>query len=347
MAFGASRLYVDSTYLTMVSADEPMRQDYAKLDEADIASARFSVVWRLPDGVQDVDLATHAAFAGFAETISALPMVTKVVGPSDIALEASRMLAPEMTDAERLADPDLIAEAYIFALTGGSEEVFRYLTPELNLFRTVVFFEYLTNSELFDVIDQSVAPAIEDVAMTVPGMTGSVTGLTVLWAHMDTVILEGQVQTLLILCLVCFILLLVMSRRVGVAAVGTFVNIMPPLAVAAVMSAAGLSLDLASVFVLSLVFGIAIDDTSFLIHRYMNDRKTQPDQAYVAATLHILPAVLTTSILICVGFAVLLSSAFTPIQSFGLFTVLGIILAAVSDVFLLPPLLRFVERNET
>jgi len=92
------------------------------------------------------------------------------------------------------------------------------------------------------------------------------------------------------------------------------------------------------VFIMGISLGIAVDDTSFFIHEYL-DRSRLGGDALAAALRHTGPSMIATCIVIVLGFTVLLMSAFTPMRTFGGMTAVGLVLAMLCDLFVLSFLL--------
>lgn len=342
-----SSVRVDSTYLTMVDKKEPLRRDYARLEQADVAGAQLSLLFQLDRDDAAVPVEFNQALARLDRQLLAIGPVVKVIGPSEIYTETAEKLKGDRPRLQVDQDPDFVTDAYIFALTGGNREVPRYLGDDFTNFRMVVLFEYLTNRELQNLVNLQIAPLLREIEQELPYVSAQTSGLTVLWANMDAAILQGQIKTLLILGFACLALFWVSTRSLRLAIIATAINLMPIAVIAATMGMLGTSLDLAAVFILSLSLGIAIDDTSYFIHRYCSLKKQGNSMSALRTTwAEITPTMLMTSVLIASGFAVLLLSSFTPMQVFGGLTAVGVALAALFDIFILPLLISIRSSTE-
>lgn len=120
-------------------------------------------------------------------------------------------------------------------------------------------------------------------------------------------------------------------------------NLWPVLGALGFMGWLGLPLDIATVMMASVVLGLAVDDS---IHTLGHFRKWAPvhgNAEAVRRTLRVTgPAYLLTGTILIAGFGVCALSDFAPISRFGGLSALGIGLALVGDVFLLPALLSLV-----
>lgn len=338
---GIARLNVDSTYLNMVAEDERMRSDYALLEQRGIPSAQIDIVLTSDRTDGQVPPELNDAIRSLGDRLTGLPGVHKVIGPGQIYAETAPRLRDELTPEAYDSDISRVTDTYVFALTGGNREVGRYLDYDLRRFRIVVMFDYMPNSQLHRLVSEDIRPAVDEITAPLAGVTARVSGLTLLWANMDRAIARGQITSLSMLAGICFLLFLVSTRRPGLSALATAVNLMPVAVIAATLGHLGLPIDMATIFILALLLGIAVDDTSFYLHAHL--RHEARGGTLLDTLTEVTPAMLVTSILITAGFAVLLVSSFVPIQTFGLFTALGILCATAADVVVLSLLLMLFQ----
>ena len=95
---------------------------------------------------------------------------------------------------------------------------------------------------------------------------------------------------------------------------------------------------MATVFIMGISLGIAVDDTSFYVHEFI-DRRGMGGGALASALRHIGPTMIATCVVIVLGFSVLLVSSFIPMRTFGGLTAIGLVLAMLCDLFILSFLL--------
>jgi uncharacterized protein len=124
----------------------------------------------------------------------------------------------------------------------------------------------------------------------------------------------------------------------ALAALGTLVNILPVAGLLGLMGWAGIAIDPANTMVAAVLLAIAVDDTIHVTLRYQRERRAGADpRRAIDLTLRAVgEAVVLTSICLALGFAVLMFSHWGGLVSFGLLASLGIVLALIGDVLLLP-----------
>lgn len=124
----------------------------------------------------------------------------------------------------------------------------------------------------------------------------------------------------------------------GLAALGTVVNVLPVVALLGLMGWAGIAVDPANTMVAAVLLAIAVDDTIHVSLRYQRERSEGASRrSAVSTTLATVgEAVVITSICLALGFAVLMFSRWGGLVSFGLLASLGIVIALLADLLLLP-----------
>jgi hypothetical protein len=116
------------------------------------------------------------------------------------------------------------------------------------------------------------------------------------------------------------------------------VNVVPVAAIGALLGFTGRPVDMATVFIMGISLGVAVDDTSFFVHEY-RDRARAGAGALADTLSHTGPTMVATCVVIVIGFSLLLLSSFTPMRTFGGLTAVGLALAMLCDVFITPFLL--------
>ena len=338
IAWLVSTVSYDSTYLTMLQPTERLRVDYARFDAAALPSAQLSIIIRRRNHAPVVDAALNDAIIAASAEIEALPEVSKVVGPASVFAEVAPSLAGEEPMARFAADDAAITDAYVFALSGGNTEIASYVHDGLAAYRLVVFFPYLDNSRLERLTRHGISSILEKRFAALPDVSTDVSGVTVLWANMDNAMSRGQATSVLIMAAACFATFFVSLRSWTLSAHAMFVNVLPVAIVAAILGATGRPIDMATVFIMGISLGIAVDDTSFFVHEYLA-RGHLGEGALASAIRHTGPSMIATCVVIVIGFSVLLVSAFTPMRTFGGMTAVGLVLAMLCDIFVLSFLL--------
>lgn len=124
----------------------------------------------------------------------------------------------------------------------------------------------------------------------------------------------------------------------GLAALATLCNLLPVLALLGVMGWLGIAVDPANTMVAAVLISINDDDTIHMSLRYQRERRAGSSclEAITIALNTVGEAVVVTSICLALGFAVLMFSSWGGLVAFGLLASLGIVMALLADLLLLP-----------
>jgi uncharacterized protein len=106
------------------------------------------------------------------------------------------------------------------------------------------------------------------------------------------------------------------------------------------MGLLGMSLDVGRSMIAAVILGIGVDDAVHLLvqHQRLRARGIARAQAVRGAVVTVGRPVVTTSVALALGFLALMISPWQTVASFGFFVALGILLALVADLLVLPAL---------
>ena len=188
---------------------------------------------------------------------------------------------------------------------------------------------------------------IQDLKRELPQKIGvrpdqiSYSGPLVLYNTMLQRLFESQILTLGGVLMVLFGMFWVLFRSFKVALIGIAPNFLAVISVLGFMGWAGIALDLMTITLASIAMGIAVDDTIHYIYRFrLNYIKLGRYTEAVIQTHQTVGAVIVyTSVVIIVGFLVMVFSTFMPSVYFGLLTSLAMGMALILTLTLLPQLL--------
>ena len=125
-------------------------------------------------------------------------------------------------------------------------------------------------------------------------------------------------------------------------------NILPLLAVAGLMGWFHIELRGSSSLLFTIGYAMAVDDTIHFLSAYRRNRKVGTDTLKdIGKTLsQVASPIFYSSLLLCVGFMVLLFSSMWDLFVFGLLIALFVMIAMICDLIILPLLLYYFKRPE-
>ncbi|MDO3380780.1 efflux RND transporter permease subunit [Gilvimarinus algae] len=179
-------------------------------------------------------------------------------------------------------------------------------------------------------------------ALDIPESDYQLTGLFMLYQNILQKLFRSQILSLGLVYIALGLAFWAIFRSFRLALIGLVPNVATTVSVLGVMGWAGIPLDLMTMTIASIAMGIAVDDTIHYMHRYREEtgregaiRRTHQSVGY---------ALLYTTLIIVLGFSLLLFSDFIPSVQFGLLSGLAMSIALLADLTLLPTLLKRYAR---
>jgi len=126
-------------------------------------------------------------------------------------------------------------------------------------------------------------------------------------------------------------------------------SVLPIILTGSVASMLGIYLDLSIMIVGAMTMGIAVDDSIHVLSRYLMGKEAGAStQVAIGRAMHESGrAVVFSSLVLVLGFAVLCFGSFTTVIYVGLFGSIIMSLALLGDLLFLPALLYLVDGTET
>ena len=178
--------------------------------------------------------------------------------------------------------------------------------------------------------------------------TYQLSNLMVLYNNMLQSLFNSQISTLgtsVVILSIMFFILFKSSKVVFIALVS---NIIPIFLLFGIMGWLNIPLDIMTITIAAIAIGIAVDDTIHFIHRFEEEFKLDKDYVNAMRRSHngIGHAMYYTTIIIVIGFSILMLSNLVPTIYFGLLTGVIMINVLAADLLLLPKLLLMLKPYE-
>jgi len=296
-----------------------------------------------PDSMKDPD--ALARMDRLERDLRTLPSVRKVSGLVDYVKRVHQELGEERRAVVPVRADVVAQELFVFSLGDqGRDELARVATSDFSKTQITVKLASLSSDVVFEQI--VVAERMAAEAFAGSAIVPIVTGSGRLFSTLDHYMVRSQITSFGTAFLTVFgvIFLVFRSWRFGLLAIGP--NLFPVLVVFGVMGWLGISLNVATVMLASVALGIVDDDTIHFISRYRTEtaRGQGTDDAISIAMAHEARASLTTAIINSCAFAVLALSTYRPTAWFGGLLSLTMFVAFLSEIFILPAIIKSVPR---
>lgn len=172
--------------------------------------------------------------------------------------------------------------------------------------------------------------------------TYRLTNLMILYNNMLQSLFDSQIATAGASLIVLAIMFLILFRNIKMVIIALITNLIPISLVFGIMGWLEIPLDIMTITIAAIALGIAVDDTIHFMHRFDFEFK----QSHGSYSISINKALNTvghpmyhTTIIIVIGFSILMLSNLVPTIYFGLLTAVVMISVLIANLLLLPRLL--------
>lgn len=259
---------------------------------------------------------------------------------------AVRSLHRTLTGEEALPDsPELISQEILLAEISGDRSLEAVLSADRSQARVLAMLTDAGGRVYVPLRAELQAAA--DAAFAGTGATARVTGDGFLAASGVDRLITDLLASLGLVFGIITLTFAVLLRDIKLAVVAAVPNLVPLVFTLATLVAMGADLQTSNVVSFTVAVGLAVDDTIHYLVRYKQERLAgrRVEEALRRTTLGAGHAIIVTSVLLIVGFGVLATDDLTSTRHFGVLSSVTMAAAVLGDLFLLPALLKLVERD--
>jgi predicted RND superfamily exporter protein len=341
--FFVSKIKVDSNFITYFKQDSWITQDMHYFDEhfKGISNLEVMVDSGIDEGIK------APAFLQRVESLQDYLESLEVAGNTNSLLDFLKQIRQAVSDdnPDFFILPDsaqMTAQLLLLYENSGPDEDLSDLKDfdqrYLRLTVPVINMPASKMTALLIQIEQELARNYSDLSV-------EITGPMVMYNVQNRYINEGMFNSFSIALLLIGLSFFVLFRSVKYGLIALVPSIVPILMAGGVVTLMGISLDLGTMIVGAMTMGIAVDDAIHVMSRYLLARSqgASVHQAIDRAMNESGRAVVFTSVILVVGFSVMLLGSFIPYINTGLFSAIIMGLALVGDLIVLPALLFMID----
>ena len=173
-----------------------------------------------------------------------------------------------------------------------------------------------------------------------------INGFSVVFAELNSFILETQFKSFFAAFIVGFLCLLVFIKNIKTTILVLIPNVLPLAILAIFMSLLDIPLGVSTAMITPIMLGIAMDDTIHLVYKYKKSKTIigSPESRMDNALRYTGTALFSTTIALVGGFLIISSSAVPSVSNFGQLCAVTVAIALITDVFYLPALLKKFDK---
>ncbi|MEL6348117.1 MAG: MMPL family transporter [Myxococcota bacterium] len=340
----AARVEVDYRMLDHLAVSHEYGQDHGYMEDHLGGVLPLEVDIQLPSSALTPD--ALAAVEALTDWMRAQPAVGHALALPDVIRPAWKALSgddglPPSTDAA--------AQTALMMEMGGRElmDGLRVIEGDGRERTRIV-------ARVRDVGNQKTLALVDDlnrqaaVILGPVGGTATVTGVAYLIQEVNTTLTEQFAGSFAIALVVIGLMWLVGTRSAKRTFLALLPNAMPLFMVLAFMGAFDIALKPSTAMVLSIGLGIAVDDTIHFLSAYERTRRSggSVEDGVLHAFATAGRSMFDTSVMIGLGFGCLVLARSPENNLFGLLAAWVVGCAVLCDLFMLPPLLRWLDHAE-
>lgn len=176
--------------------------------------------------------------------------------------------------------------------------------------------------------------------------SAEVQGQTTIFAYMQKSVTDTLIISISVTLLIVSIAMVFIFRRVKILFLFILPNILPILLVGGVMGYTGINIDIGVAISVAVILGIAVDDTIHFFSKYFDSIKVRNFEDSIDYVIsHSGNAMILTTFILSITFAVFGFSSFIPNVNFAIVTVTSLNLALLFDLIFLPAVLSLYQKN--
>lgn len=340
-AFGISRITTNYSIIKNLPRDRQVTTDFQYFERELTGFRPFELAVITKDDRPVQDFAVMQQIAAVEDYIKAKPFVQAVASITAVYRGLNQMESGNRSEAYVLPDSERDYERYrklaqrapqnaINVLVSKDGEKAR-ITSRLRDIGADSIKTFGNNLDRW--IDQNI-----DTSLVTVRQTG--TGLIV--DKNSEYVRRSLLMGLGIAILIVSALMALLFRNFRMLFIALVPNVFPLLLAGAILGYLGIELEAGVSIVFAVIFGIAVDDTIHFLSKYklVRDKGYDREQAIEITFRETGKAIILTSIVLFFGFLVMLFSIHPPSVTIGLLISLTLASAVISDLYVIPILIR-------
>jgi predicted RND superfamily exporter protein len=339
-AWSATRISVGVDPLTWFPEEDPYRTAIQKVDAAFGGSLSMEFLVSAPGG----DLITPAVLRRldrFELWLLENTDISRTISIVDFLKEAARVARDEGADGYSLPRSQFVTDALLDSLQQAGQ-LDGWVQADYSGARISA---RIPVARAQSVVQQT--PAIRaylqnefaDIELQI-----QMTGYAVLVGKMQDYVIRSQITSFSVAFLVIAILMFLLMRSVTLGLLALIPNLIPLIVGLGSMAFFGVALNPGTVMITAVALGIVVDDTVHFMTAISRQLRNTADISVAIdhAVTDVGRPIVVTSLLLTLGFSVMLIGSFLPSRQIGGISALIIVVALAADIILLPAVLRLL-----
>ena len=346
-AYGATKILIDTNIAEMFKADHPLTIAVEVVDQNMSGAQNMEIVidTGTSDGMLDAQLldAVDRLQTRIEERYP--DIIGRTNSLANIVKDTNQKMNEDNPEFYRIPESDQAISQLLFMFNSANPEDRRnivsddYSRSHISVTaRNLGSYEY---KELFEAISIDVEETFSRVESNFPNLDVNLTGSMATLMVMADEVANSQFNSFALALVIVSLIMIVSLGSFRGGIMGMVPNAIPAFLAFGLMGLFGIPLDTDTLLIAPIILGIAVDDTiHFMTHYRVELSKTGSIAAALESAIkEVGQAVMFTTMVIGLGFAVLSFSDYLGMAKVGFFGSLAIFVALLCDLFLIPAMI--------
>ncbi|WP_022668833.1 efflux RND transporter permease subunit [Desulfospira joergensenii] len=341
--FAAFKIKVDTNVLNYFKKDSEVRisTDFIETQISGVRTIEIDLVSAREQEEPFKDPVYLTFIEKLQQEMEAIEGVDKTISFVDFLKDMNQSFHNENPLMRKLPESKPLVAQYL--LLYGSDDIYDFVNESFDRARISLRINRHGTADQKRILEQ-----LTEVIKAQPnqGLAVRITGKVVQDINMIEYLVNGQISSLSIAAGVIAIMMFFVMKSFKLGLVSIVPNFFPIILNFGIMGVAGVPLNAATSLIAAIALGIAVDDTiHFLTAFKKNVKKNIPiSKAINMVILEKGRALFSSSLILVIGFIIMVLSFFVPTIYFGLLSSIIMVSALIGDVFILPALLLALEQ---
>ena len=346
-AYGMSLLRIDTNMTELTREGNPMRIAYDVVDE-NMAGAQSMVIMvdsHRADGLLEPEVMRAIDELQLRIETKYATQVTRSYSLANIVKDTYEKMNDDDASFYRIPDSQQMISQLLYLFNSANPDDRRSLVSDdysranitLNIYNAGSY-EY---KQFFDNIAVDIEELFAEAQTQNPELEVYLTGTMALMMRMADEVATSQFASFSLALGVISVIMVITLGSFQAGAIAMIPNVIPALLGFGLMGLLNVPLDTDTILIAPLIIGLAVDDTIHFMTHYRVEliRTKNIEQALASAIREVGQAVMFTTMVLGLGFALLSFSDYLGMAKLGFFGSLAIFIALLCDLFLIPAMI--------
>jgi predicted RND superfamily exporter protein len=345
--YGMSQIRIDSNMAELTREDSIIQRAYAVVDENMAGSQSMEIVINTntidgmmnPRLLQAVDELQSRIETRYPNEVSRTNSLANIVK------ETNKVMNDDDPAFDRIPDSQLMVSQLLYLFNSSNPEDRRALVSDDYSKSHISISAYNAGSyqyqAFFTEMEEEITDTFAGLESEFPELQVTVTGSMAMMMRMADDLARSQYASLLLALGIISVIMIVTLGSFQGGLLAMIPNMIPAVLSFGLMGLFGLPLDADTLLIAPIIIGIAVDDTIHFMTHYRIDlaRTGSISEALVSTIRDVGQAVMFTTMILALSFALLSFSGHLGMAKMGFFGAIAIFFALLCDLFLIPAMI--------